>query len=70
MDVMRGLEIGGDSYFTKPIDPQKVVFHIRSILRRVYEYDQTTKNNENSLNNKTDSINKESKKTKTAHPPL
>ena len=35
VDLMTGITLGGDYYFTKPVSPMQLVMHIKSIFRRI-----------------------------------
>jgi len=35
VDMMTGITLGGDYYFTKPVSPMQLVMHVKSIFRRI-----------------------------------
>lgn len=48
IDEIMGLEIGGDDYLIKPVDPRKLLARIRSHLRRYATSQQTTNQKDDS----------------------
>lgn len=42
-DKVLGLDIGADSYITKPFNPLEFVATVKAVLRRCYKYEETTK---------------------------
>jgi len=44
-DYRTGLDLGGDDFFTKPINPMNIVMRVKSIFRRM-EYDRIAFENE------------------------
>lgn len=41
-DRIRGLEVGGDDYLAKPVQPRELLLRIAAILRRRARYDEVT----------------------------
>jgi DNA-binding response OmpR family regulator len=38
LDEILGLEVGGDDYLTKPVEPRRLLAHVRAHLRRQQQY--------------------------------
>lgn len=48
LDEILGLEVGGDDYLAKPVDPRRLLAHIRAHLRRTERLPSTTVTNSSS----------------------
>ncbi|WP_019908064.1 response regulator transcription factor [Thermoanaerobacter indiensis] len=43
VDKILGLELGADDYITKPFNPRELVARVRAVIRRVYEFNASSK---------------------------
>ncbi|MDP4181432.1 MAG: response regulator transcription factor [Bacillota bacterium] len=43
-DILKGLDIGGDDYVTKPFSPKQLVARVKAVLRRTYDEQENLSN--------------------------